>query len=86
MISADLLALLRCPASHQPLSLADSAVLAALNARISHPSPDAEQLLNHGGERVGEPLAEGLVRLDRALLYPVRDGLPILLVDEAIVL
>jgi uncharacterized protein YbaR (Trm112 family) len=59
-------------------------MLARVNARIS--AAGAPALANRGGEPVREPLAEGLVRLDRTLLYPVRDGIPILLVEEAIVL
>ena len=82
MIYASLLAILCCPENHQPLALADPEMLARLNARIA--APGASPLTNRGGEPVREPLSGGLVRLDRTLLYPVRDGLPILLVEEAI--
>ncbi len=62
MISPELLALLRCPLTLQPLRIADSALLARLPAGI-----DA-----------------ALVREDGAVAYPVRDGIPLLLPDEAI--
>ena len=84
MISADLLAILRCPENRQPLSVASPEILARINARISADGP--QTLTNRGGEPVRELLSEGLVRLDQTLLYPVRQGLPILLVDEAIFL
>jgi uncharacterized protein YbaR (Trm112 family) len=84
MIPPDLLAILRCPENLQPLEIADHAILAKVNARIS--SGGAPGLANRGGEPVHERLTEGLLRLDRLLLYPVRAGLPILLVDEAIFL
>jgi uncharacterized protein YbaR (Trm112 family) len=84
MIPPDLLAILRCPENLQPLELADDAILAKINARIS--SGGSPGLANRGGEPVGELLTAGLLRLDQVLLYPVRDGLPILLVGEAIFL
>ena len=36
------------------------------------------------GRVVTEPLAAGLVREDKTLLYPIVDGIPVMLVDEAI--
>jgi uncharacterized protein YbaR (Trm112 family) len=84
MIADDLLAILCCPETHQPLSPAGPEILAGVNARISAAGPDP--LRNRGGEPVGEPVTEALVRLDRTLLYPIRDGIPILLVEEAIFL
>jgi uncharacterized protein YbaR (Trm112 family) len=84
MISNFLLSILCCPESRQALVRADAEILARVNARIA---PDAAPpLTNRGGEPVRETVSEALVRQDRALLYPVRDGIPILLVEEGIFL
>ncbi len=82
MIAPDLLAILCCPETRQPLALADVALLDRINAHLAAPEP----LLNRGGDRVLEPLSAALVRQDNALLYPIRDDIPILLVEEAIFL
>lgn len=81
MIVPDLLAILCCPETRQPLALAEPEILAQVNARVA-----AHTLTNRAGEAVLVPLSAGLVRLDRTLLYPVREDLPILLVDEGIFL
>ena len=78
-LDPELLAILACPETHQPLALADAALLAALNARI-----EAGGVKNVGGEPVADALEAGLVREDRAIVYPIRDAIPVLLVDEGI--
>jgi uncharacterized protein YbaR (Trm112 family) len=40
--------------------------------------------VNRGGQHVTEPIEGGLVRADAAILYPILDGIPIMLVDEGI--
>ena len=79
MIAPDLLALLRCAESGQELAPATAAQLEQVNQAIR-----AGRAQTRGGQAVREPLTGGLVRADGRLLYPIRDGLPILLVDEAI--
>ncbi len=39
---------------------------------------------NRGGNEVADPIEEGLVREDDKILYPVREDIPIMLIDEAI--
>ncbi len=79
MVDPELLDILVCPESKQPVREADEALLARVNRAVS-----AGELRNRGGDAVVEPLTAGLVREDDALLYPVRDEIPVMLVDEAI--
>ena len=83
MIPADLLDLLRCPQSGQPLALVGADVLSPLNHRITQ-APDTVR--NQAGVVVGQPLTEALLRADLALVYPIRGGIPLLLVEEGILL
>jgi uncharacterized protein YbaR (Trm112 family) len=75
----ELLDMLCCPETKQDVSLADSSVIASLNREI-----EAGRLKNRGGEAVKEKLDSGLLRADRKILYPVREDIPIMLIDEAI--
>lgn len=79
MIDPELLDILVCPESRQTLSVADDRTLESLNAAIAD-----GRVRTRGNERVHEPLQEALVREDGALLYPIRDDIPVMLVDEAI--
>ena len=78
-ISNELLEILACPETKQPLTLAASTLLARLNDRIRQ-----GQLTNRRGTAVTEPIDGGLVRKDGRYLYPIRDDIPIMLIDEAI--
>ena len=60
MVSAELLALLCCPETRQPLRVATEQELAR------------------------SQLTAGLVREDGHVLYPIRDGIPMLLADAAV--
>ena len=42
------------------------------------------ELLNRSKQKVSDKIDCGLVRADRKYLYPVRDDIPILLMDESI--
>lgn len=81
MIDKDLLAILACPQTHQPLAEANADLLKRLNERIA-----AGAVKNVGGAGVKLALAGGLVRQDGKIVYPVRDEIPVLLVDEGIAL
>ena len=81
MIRPELLEILRCPETHQKLSLAPADLIAKLNSQIS-----ARQIRNHAGKLVEQPLEGGLVREDGAVLYPIRGKLPVLLIDEGVLL
>ena len=79
MVSKQLLDLVVCPDNRAPLIEADEAVLAAVNRAVA-----AGRLKNRSGQTVDQPLAGGLIRVDRTVLYPIVDDIPILLVDEGI--
>ena len=78
-VSSELLEILVCPETRQPVSPASEQILSGLNDEIL-----AKRLKNRGGERVTESLSEGLVREDGKILYPVDDGIPVMLVEESI--
>jgi len=79
MVDPELLEILVCPETHQPVRVAEAEVLDRLNGAIR-----AGGVTNRGGGEVAEPVDEGLIREDDAVLYPVRDEIPIMLIDEAI--
>lgn len=79
VIEKELLEILACPETHQRLALASPEVLSALNERVR-----AGGVKNVGGEAVAEELDGGLVREDGTLVYPIRDEIPVLLIDEGI--
>lgn len=81
MVDRELLDLLACPKTGLPLELADPLVLTKVNEAIS-----AGSLSNQVGRLVGSPLESGLVCQDRSRIYPVIDGIPVLLKEEAILL
>ena len=74
-----LLAILCCPVTHKGLSLARPQLLKKVNSAI-----DSGKLVNREGSPIDAALKEALVTDDGKLLYPVRDGIPVLLEAEGI--
>jgi uncharacterized protein len=81
VIAPRLLDILVCPETHMRLELADDALVEKLNVAIQ-----AGHLVNRVGHTVAVPLNGGLLREDREVLYPIVDGIPVMLIEEAILL
>ncbi len=79
MIDQALLDILACPETKEEVRLAPDSVVESVNEMIK-----AGTLVNRGGEKVTEAIDGGLVRADGKYLYPIREEIPIMLIDEAI--
>lgn len=78
-VDKDLLAILCCPETKQDVSLADAGLIAKLNDSVR-----LGQLKNKAKKPVTEPLDGGLIRADRKILYPIREDIPVMLIEEGI--
>lgn len=74
-----LLTILRCPVTHKGLSLLKKDKLATLNEAIAE-----GRVKTLDGVPLEGALAEALVTDDGKRLYPVTDGIPVLLESESI--
>lgn len=80
-LDKDLLAILACPETKEPVAVAEEGLVARLNAAV-----EAGTLVSRDGNKVERPLDTGLVRQDGKVVYAVRGGIPIMLIDESIAL
>lgn len=79
MWQSDAVGMLQCPEEGTPLSLADAELVKRLNTAIR-----AGVLRNRTGSVVTDELDGALVRADAAVAYPIIDGIPVLISDDAI--
>lgn len=80
MISQELLNIIVCPETKQDLVIAKIDVVEKINALIEN-----GELLNRSKQKVTEKIDGGLIQKDdQKYLYPIRDEIPILLIDESI--
>lgn len=79
MIDKELLALLVCPKDRTSLSVAGDQLITRINRAIA-----AGRVKNRAGRLVEQAIDGGLLHADNTLLYPILDGVPLLLADEAI--
>jgi len=78
-IDKELLAILCCPETKQDVALASDALIGTLNTRVQQGT-----LKNKAGQSVKEPLDGGLLRADKKILYPIREDIPVMLIEEGI--
>jgi uncharacterized protein YbaR (Trm112 family) len=74
-----LLDILCCPVSKTPLRPLGKGELDALNAAIAQGQVDTV-----AGTRVEAPLQEGLITVDRKVVYRIDEGIPVMLPEEGI--
>ena len=76
-----LLTILRCPVTHKGLSVAKRDTLERVNQAIEQGG-----VVNRDGTTLDNSLKEALVTEDGKLLYPVNDGIPVLLEGQSVAL
>jgi uncharacterized protein YbaR (Trm112 family) len=70
-----------CPVTRSPLELLPERELTQLNGLIV-----SKRIRNREDTLVDTPLTEALVTRSGKLIYPIRDGIPLLLEEEAMAL
>ena len=79
MINKELLEILCCPETKQDIEYVEGEIIENINNEIKKGT-----LKNRGDEIVKDPIDAGLLREDRKYIYPIREDIPIMLIDEAI--
>jgi uncharacterized protein YbaR (Trm112 family) len=79
MIDKELLSIICCPETKQAVTIADAVLVDKLNAAVARGG-----LKNKGKAPVSEQLDGGLIRADLKILYPIRGGIPVMLIEEGI--
>lgn len=78
-IDQELLTILCCPETKQPVTVADDSLVRKLNDQIRE-----GKIKNRAEQVVSASLSGGLLRADGKILYPIIDDIPVMLVEEGI--
>ncbi|UVT15820.1 MAG: Trm112 family protein [Nitrospira sp.] len=78
-IDSDLLAILCCPETKQPVSVAEASLIEKINAALAR-----GEVKNRGNRPMTGHIDGGLLRADQKILYPIRDSIPVMLIEEGI--
>jgi uncharacterized protein YbaR (Trm112 family) len=79
MLRPEVLATLCCPEDRSALSLVGESLITEINTIIRH-----GRLRNRAGQAVEHRIDGGLLRADGGMIYPIIEGIPVLVRDEAI--
>ena len=79
MLDPEFVKILVCPDNRTPVRVASEQEIINLNQKIEEGA-----LQNIGGRIVNDKLDGGLIREAGDRLYPVRENIPVMLVEEAI--
>jgi uncharacterized protein YbaR (Trm112 family) len=81
MIDTELLRILRCPIDGKMLQIVETSLVNELNGAIQR-----GEIRTRQDQRVTLLIESGLLGGDGRWLYPIRNGIPTLIADEAILL
>jgi uncharacterized protein YbaR (Trm112 family) len=79
MLKPEVLSMLRCPEEQTALALASESLVEQVNHGILR-----RQVRNRAGRVLEHQLDGGLVTQSGEVMYPIIDGIPVLVRDEAI--
>jgi uncharacterized protein len=79
MIPSELIELLCCPETKQPVAPAPPDLVGRLEAERA-----AGTLRTRAGTPISEPVTEALLRADGRVVYLIRDDIPVMLLDERV--
>lgn len=80
-MNKDLLDILVCPKSKKKLEMADPEVIKKINKKI-----EAGNCKDISGEIVKEPVAEGLFQPEDGVFFQIRNGIPLLIYENGILI
>lgn len=78
-ISDHLLKILCCPETKQPVKMLDEAKLQKLNELIGQ-----NAIKNREGQLLKDTIPEAIITIDEKTIYRIDEGIPVMLIDEAI--
>ena len=78
-LDQQLLTVLCCPETRQSVTLADASLIQVVNAAVGK-----GQVRNKASRLLVEQIEGGLIREDHKILYPIRDRIPVMLIEEGI--
>jgi len=78
-IPQELLDILVCPETKQKVHLASADTLKQINDRITK-----REIKTVGGSQVEQNIEGALVRGDGKIAYPIRTGIPVMLIEEGL--
>ncbi len=79
MIDKTLLDIICCPETKEDVAVAETELVNTINDGITQGT-----VKNRAGLVINEKIDGALIRSDKLLVYPVKQDIPIMLIDEAI--